>query len=480
MARAMSYLETDTRQIEVSMKSSKTIFYQSFVVCSILLLRVAVVPAQFLSSVPTDAGAGRPAESDPVVTYSKYVDPVNGVSIEALVERALTRNAELLAARQHAIEAQGLLLQAGLRLNPGIEVSVTNGDLFGSAGEREISLGYAYTFELGGKRDRRVEVAQLELELTQLGIADRERQLKADIKMRYGEALAAARNLETAMRLLELNRQSYRITVARVNEGEAAAYERGLLHVEINRLESERLLFENQLTRAVLELKTMAGANLDEELRLKSDLATPAMAMSVGDAIERAQVERPDLKAARLEERIGDAEIRLARAEAVPDLIGFTRYTRSSARFDQFGLTASGALAPLRDTDHTLTAGLSLTLPTRNRNQGRIQAAAARREAAALRRQFIEQIVRRDVRAAAGRYEAARRALAIFDQNVIGQSQDNLRIIRAGYELGELRLLDVLNEQRRLIDTQKAYTDVLKECYLALVELERAVGAPLK
>jgi len=415
------------------------------------------------------------------VSVTKYLDPVSGASVEELVQIALARNAELLATRQRTTEAQGLLLQAGFRPNPGFEVSVSNGAILGSPGERELTLGYAHTFELGGKRERRVEVARLGTELAQLEIADRERQLTAEIKARYGEALAAVRNLETAVQLLGVNQQSYRLTRARVNQGEAAAYEQGLLQVEVGRLQSDRLLFENQVTRVLLELKTLTGMNLDEPLRLRGDLSTlPAPTLLVQEAMQRALAERPDLKAARLEEQLGEAETRLARAEAVPNVIGFGRYTRSSARFDQFGLSGAGMLVPLRDTDNLLTAGVSITLPSRNRNQGNIQAAVARREAARLRRQFIEQVVRREVNAAYGRYVTARQALEVFDQQVLGQSQDNLRIIRAGYTLGELRVFDVINEQRRLIDTQKAYTDVLKEYYLALVELERAVGTPIK
>jgi cobalt-zinc-cadmium efflux system outer membrane protein len=394
---------------------------------------------------------------------------------------ALTRNAELLAARQRTTEAQGLLLQAGFRPNPGFEVSVTNGSILGSRGERELTLGYAHTFELGGKRERRVEVAQLGTELAQLEIADRERQLKADIKARYGEALAATRNLETAERLLELNQQGYRLTQVRVREGEAAPVEQGLLQVEVGRLDSDRLLLENQVARAILELKTLAGMNPDELLRLSGDLSkVPVPALLAQEMVERALTGRPDLKAARLEEKLAEAEVRLARAEAVPNVIGFGRYTRSSARFDQFGLNGAGVPVPIRDTDNLLTAGVSITLPMRNRNQGNIQAAMARQQAAQLRRQFIEQVVRREVHAAYSRYETARRALGIFDQRVIGQAQDNLRIIRAAYSLGELRLFDVINEQRRLIDTQKAYTEVLKEYYLALVELERAIGGPIQ
>ena len=441
-------------------------------------------PVQAQAALPTQAPA--PNRSDPraapetAASSAQYADPVRGTRVEDLVQAALTRNADLLAARQRAAEAQGLLRQAGFRPNPGLEVSATNGSVLGSPGEREMAITYAHVFELGGKRQRRLEVAQRGVELAPLEIAERERQLRADVKARYGEALAAIRNLETAERLLELNRQTYRITEARVREGEAAPLERGLLQVEVSRLESDRLLFENQVVGALLELKTLAGMSLDEPLRLGGELNLPPVAISLAEALERALAGRLDLEAARMEEKRGEAEVQLARAEAVPNVTGFARYARASTRFDAFGLGGSGARVPLRDTDHLLTAGVSVTLPVRQRNQGNIQAALARREAAGWRRQFLEQVVRRQVSSAYSRYETARRALEIFDRRVVGPSQDNLRIIRAAYDVGELRLLDVLNEQRRLIDTQKAYTEVLKEYYMALAELERSVGGPLR
>ncbi len=463
-------------------KRFKKSMFLSFFFCLVIRPIVPYVQAQSQSvDRRPDAGGSDPRENSNVSTLmTKYVDPVRGTSVEGLIQMALARNAELQAARQRITEAKGLLLQAGFRRNPGFEVSVTNGSILGSSGERELTLGYVHTFELGRKRECRVEVAQLGVELAQLEIADRERQLKADIKARYGEALAAVRNLETAVRLLELNQQDYRLTQLRVREGEAAPFEQGLLQVEIGRIESDRLLFENHVARAILELKMLAGMNLDEPLRLSGDLSVLPVTISLAEAIERALSERPDLKAAGLEEKLGEAEVRLAQAEAIPNLIGFARYARVGSRFDQFGMNGRGALVPIRDTDDLFSAGVSITLPVRNRNQGTIQAAVARREAARLRRQFVEQVVRREVHAGYSRYESARGALEIFNQRVLGQSQDNLRIIRAAYNLGELRVFDVINEQRRLIDTQKAYTEVLKEYYLALVELERAIGGPIR
>ena len=52
-------------------------------------------------------------------------------------------------------------------------------------------------------------------------------------------------------------------------------------------------------------------------------------------------------------------------------------------------------------------------------------------------------------------------------------------MLRASYAAGEVRLFDVLMEQRRLIDTQRAYTDAIRQEALARVALERTTGAPL-
>lgn len=414
----------------------------------------------------------------PALLLLAIIPPLGSETLNTLVSDALAHNAELLAARQRLAEAQGLLLQSGLRPNPAIDVSVSNGSLLASPGEREVSLGYAHTFELGGKRDKRIETGRIGLELARAEVADRERLLKAEVKERFADAMAAARNLESAERLMELNEQSYQIAQARTKEGEGTALEEGLLRVEVSRIRSDRLLFANQVERAVLELKTLSGRPLAGDLRLDGGLASPDVKLTLEAAVKQALSTRPDLQAARVLEDLGNAELRLAHSQAMPDLVASGRYSRASSRFDQYGLAGlAGPVVPLRDTDNLLTAGISIVLPLRNRNQGNIQAAVARREVAAMRLRSAEQVVRREVNAALGRYQTARQALAVFDDGVLRQSAENVRILRAAYDLGEIRLMDVINEQRRLVDTQRAHTELLKEAYVAAVELERAVGA---
>jgi cobalt-zinc-cadmium efflux system outer membrane protein len=142
-------------------------------------------------------------------------------------------------------------------------------------------------------------------------------------------------------------------------------------------------------------------------------------------------------------------------------------------------LTAQGAPAALRDQDNVVTFGASIPLFTRKRNQGNIEAASARAGAARLRAAFLAGAVPLEVEAAYSRWSAARNTLAILNDGVVRQSEENLTIVRQAYQLGQLRLLDVLNEQRRLVDTELAYIDAKAELAQSVVELERAIGASL-
>ena len=74
------------------------------------------------------------------------------------------------------------------------------------------------------------------------------------------------------------------------------------------------------------------------------------------------------------------------------------------------------------------------------------------------------------------RYEAAKRALETYEAGVRGLARENLSVVRRAYELGRHPLLDVIAEQRRYIDVETGYTEVLKHAYEAGVEVERALG----
>jgi cobalt-zinc-cadmium efflux system outer membrane protein len=157
--------------------------------------------------------------------------------------------------------------------------------------------------------------------------------------------------------------------------------------------------------------------------------------------------------------------------QARPDVALSTKYSQDQTIFNDT------PVGPIRNRDKLLTFGVSVSLPVFNRNQGGKAEAAVAITQAQKRREFLEQVVKAEVRSAYARYEAANRALAAFESGVIARSTDNIRRIRAAYQLGEYRVSDLLAEQRRLLDSQRDFTETLSERYKALSDIQLAIGA---
>ena len=406
-------------------------------------------------------------------TVALYFDPVQGSSSVDLVRRALASNGELAAARLDVERARARLRQAGLRPNPSVDFEQTTGRFTGAAGERETSIGVSIPLELGGRRSRRIDLAKAEVEAAEAEIANRERQLTNEVRTSYAEALAALRELQITENLNDIDIQTVRFVQVRVNEGESAPIELNLLRVEVDRLRSRRALVEGRLKAELLKLKVLAGLSADDSLRLREALDTPGLPLppsSVEAAVEIALRTRPDLKLARLTEEVAQAGLRLARAESFPDVTPFTKYSVGRSVFDD---TPVGVLT---DRDKLLSFGVSIGIPVFNRNQGSKAEAALTISQAEKRRQFLEQVVRSEVASAYERYEAARNAVQAYEQGVIARSNDNIKAIRAAYQIGEFRITDLLVEQRRLVDSQREFTEALTEQYRALADIQAALG----
>jgi cobalt-zinc-cadmium efflux system outer membrane protein len=400
-------------------------------------------------------------------------DLAQGISATDLVRRALSSNSELAAARLEINRARARLRQAGLRPNPTLDFEQQRGVL-NSPGERVTTVGVSVPLELGGKRGRRLDLAQAELEVAEAEVAERERRLAAEVRAAYVEALAAQRELDITEGLNQLDAQTVRVVEARVTEGDASPLEANLLHVEFDRLRSRRALIEGKLQAALLRLKTLAGIPLSESLKVREELAQPLLReppTAPEAAIEIALRSRPDLRMARLMEEAAQAGFKLAKAQAVPDIIVSARYGTSQNSFDD---TPIGFLT---DRDKLFSVGVSIPLPLFNRNQGAKAEAATTIAQASARREFVAAVVRAEVGSALARYQAAQASLATFEQGVIVRSNDNIRAIRAAYDVGAFRVTDLIAEQRRLLDSQREYTEALAERYRALADLQSAMGS---
>jgi len=399
------------------------------------------------------------------------LDPVGGQTSEDLVARALVQNGEILAGGRQVAAARGGVTQAGLKANPSAAFTESQ-EVAG--GQNNFMIGGSLPLELYHRRERRIEVAQAGVKMAEFDQAERERRLRADVESKFGEVLASARNLQVAEELLALNRQALDLTQTRADQGAAPPLDANLLRVEVNRIDALRVDLEAKLGVAMLELKSLVGMKPEEELRLKGSLEAVFADQVI--AITHVVEARPDLLATRAAEQVASAKLRQAETEARPDASISATYQRMDSSFNLNGLNTAGQPRPIQGIFHFLAVGVSINLPTRNKNQGAIETAVAQMDEAKRRREYAELIATREVAAALLVLGKAQEGLRIYRSGVRGQASQNLDVIRKTYELGRTQLLDVIAEQRRFIDIEMGYTEALSRYYQAAVRVRTVTG----
>jgi cobalt-zinc-cadmium efflux system outer membrane protein len=410
-------------------------------------------------------------------SLTKYFDPQTGITVDQAITYALEHNGELLAARKDIDAANALVKQAALRANPKVDASLSKTI---SGTDNNITVSGMLPLEMGGRRPARIRVAERELEMRRQDVANRERMLAADVRAKFGEALAAILKLGFDEDLIATSQRGYNLVAARVNEGGTAPLEQNMVLVELNRLRSIRETAEGKAQIEMLELRNLIGMAPDEPLRLRgdfNDLITPLSPLAEATAL--ALSERPDLKLAKAAVSFAEARIDQTRSQGKLDASLIAGYQQMAFGYPLNGINDAGQLGPIQGTFHYFTIGVSLDLPVRNKNQGAIEAAVAEAEGAKRRSEFLELTVRREVASAYALYNSAARAQEIFRVGVKDQANANLDVVRQTYELGSKTLIDYLGEQRRFIDLQNGYIDALLDTYKARVEVERAVASPI-
>ncbi len=400
-----------------------------------------------------------------------------GSTVDRLVETAFSRRADLLAARQRLAVAEGKLIQAGLRVNPVLNSEYGSPRFLGGEAENDFSVGVSQVFELGGKRRKRVRVAELEIAQIGAEVAALERQIAAEIRITYAAAVAAARQLDVLEKLIAADNEIVRATEARLTEGDVAPLDVNLVKVERSRLQIQAIEAKNNLETALITLQSLTGTDVAESLKIAPQSERPPrLDLGLSELTNLALTGRNDLQAARISEELGTARIDLAKSLATPNVAGSVKYSRNKGIID-LPTTAGGGFAI--DKDNALTFGVSVELPFFNRNQGEVAAATSEKVLATRNREFLEASIRRDVAIAYRNYRAAAEKLVLYSTQILPLSEENLKSVRAAYGFGEFSVFEVVNEQRRLSENLAGYTESLREYYTALAELETALGASL-
>jgi outer membrane protein TolC len=323
-----------------------------------------------------------------------------------------------------------------------------------------------------------VNTAAREVDVAKQATADRERLLIAEVRLKFGEVLARVRELSITDELVAATARQHALLAARADQGAIPPLDRDMVQVELQRLTADRLLQSGQAEHAAIELQRLLGLRADAPLTVREDLED-VVAKETASDVPPAQADkpsRPDVAEAEARVTVAEARIDQARREGRIDLSVFGMYERMDSGFPQQGFGPDGNLEPIRGVFHNIGGGVMVAVPLRDRKQGDVATAEAQRLGARAQLEAARLTADAEIAAARARDDHARRALALYTAETRNLARRNLDAVSQTYDAGRMTLLDVLNERRRYLDTERAYTNALREAYEARQALKTALG----
>ncbi len=395
------------------------------------------------------------------------------LALPHVVEFSLQNNGSLKSFREEKGIRDAGKTRAGLLPNPILELEGGTGALTGSSAENNLSLGVSQEFFLAGKREKRLAVAERELEMYRWQLADRERVLREEVKVAFYDVILAEQRNVLADRSITLNRQLLDVTKERLAAGDIPELEMNLVKVELARSEGARIDVEKALNQNQAKLWTLMGLSPGESPAVVGTLeAEASMTKSLVDLKQLAHGKRPDLKALEIEKSRGESDIILAQAEGIPNITAGLAVKRNTTAIEVGGIEG-------KDTAYTIGLKLSMPIPLFDKNQAGVQEARAKRNSTESRLSAAGKIVERDVETAYASFLNAEKVLSLYRTNIIPQLEENLKLTQEAYRLGEVGILTVIQEQKKFFEVNDSYLTALHNRQTTLVKLETAVATEL-
>ena len=378
------------------------------------------------------------------------------LSLNDAMSRALEANRTVLAARTaRAIDLAGIQA-AGQRPNP--EVNFEN--------EREVpkwAVGGAIPIEIAGKRGRRIDVANATLAVTDAETAQIAASVRADVRRTYYEAVAAARRVQVAQDLAGIAQRFSNAAQERFQAGAAPRLDALQAQLALSETQNQLASAQGELVAARTELNTLLAYPPDASPTLADPLEGGPLPQ-VQDAVQQALAGNAELRVLDRQVDEAKAKVALAQAQRHPDPSVSASVTWDAEPEFSTGWRIGGAIAiPILTTGKAdvAVAEASVTRASADRDARAAQISGA-------------------VSAAVARATAARQAVTRYGTDVLPATAQVEAMAQESYSSGQTGLPALLQTLQATREIRQRAVQAALDYQLALADLEKAMGVPLK
>jgi cobalt-zinc-cadmium efflux system outer membrane protein len=378
------------------------------------------------------------------------------LTLAAALERAMTTSPAIVAARaRRAIGVAGVAV-ASERLNPEARLE------FDRDTPRQ-AYTIAVPWEAGGKRGRRIAVAEAGIRTADAEIAQVIADTRNAVRAAYFDLMFATARVALLDELQALATRARDAAQQRFDAGDAPRLE--VLQADLARAQAQNEAVGAQ--GAVVAARSQLNALLGFALDAPTTLEAPDLAVPIGfeAAIDRARAASAELTL--IDRRIDEqrARIALARAMRTPDLTPEASITHGFEDDADFQTGWKGAVA--------------ISLPLFTRHQAGVVLEQATLDQLTVERNATLARIGGEVAAATAVAAAQRDQFVRYRDQIIPQALEVERMAEDSYRLGQTGIAAYLQALQATRDVRLRSLQAEADLQSALTDLERAMGAPL-
>ena len=378
------------------------------------------------------------------------------------VAEALTRNAQLEAARQQVAEARARRVTAIAVPDPTLSAAFDQAAgpfTFGSAGARPVGVGLNIPWFDKFRLNNRIGNADIGNTLSNLRLQQQTIALQASST--YDSLLVALKHRGNLREALTLAQDFLKRTQVRFEGGTAAKLDVVQAQVAVAQAQNDLIANERDIANAQASLNRTLGRVIGAPIAPTDSLGMPAPLPDSSTIEQIALQNRPELEQLRQQQLGAHASTSLAKEFWLPDL------TLAVQR--DYAAPNGPAL---------FTTGIQLPLPAFYWQHSRGDIAQAQHfeaELAATYRDTRAQVTQ-DVRAAYANASTAMRQVDFLQNELVPAARQAFQIASTSYSLGGSSALEVLTARQALLQAEAQLADALAAANTARAELDRALG----
>jgi outer membrane protein, heavy metal efflux system len=396
-------------------------------------------------------------------------DASTGISaLQQLIEQALENNPEIKAMQRRFDMMRARIPQAKALDEPMLSVGymgnitpfqVQKGD---PSSGRTISISQDLPYP--GKRSLRGKVASTNADAEWWAFEQTRRNVVAEVKDAYFDLYFMTKAIGVVTKTKTLLEQFTKIAEVRYSVGKGIQQDVLKAQVEFSKLLEQQTVLEQRKQIAEARLNSLLYREPESPVGIPEELKPRDFPYGLGQLNETAIANYPDLKAQRRKIEGAQYAIQLAKKDFYPDFsVGFT-YINRPAMPEMYGVNI----------------GIKLPVYYAQKQRPALTEANASFEAEKRSLENATTLLMFKIRDKYLAETTAKRLVSLYSTTIVPQSSLSLESAIAGYEVGKIDFLTLLDNLVTLLNYELSYYEQLSNEEKAVAALEPLIGITLR